>query len=118
MSTGRMRRSSTLEATRGKRSGTYGSDMPGERTSTPSTCPSCGSSLVDAPEPAPPAESVRVWMTEQDWSEPLLTRDVYSAYLVEHGSDAVDRDRFVRDLTRFGVREGTDGSGRRVLTCP
>ena len=66
----------------------------------------------------PPADSVRVWMTEQDWSRPLLTRDVYSAYLVEHGAEAVDRERFVRDLTRFGVREEPDAEGRRFLTCP
>ena len=57
-------------------------------------------------------------MAEQDWSEPLLTRSVYAAYLVEYGADAVDRERFVGDLARFGVREGTDDGGRRVLTCP
>ncbi|WP_432523654.1 hypothetical protein [Kineococcus sp. SYSU DK006] len=56
-------------------------------------------------------------MTEQDWSRPLPTRDVYSAYLVEYGAEAVDRERFVRDLSRFGVQEEPDAEGRRFLTC-
>ena len=95
--------------------------MSEARPTVPATCPSCGYSLTESSvdsQPIPPAESVRVWMTEQNWNESLLTRDVYAAYLVEYGADAVGRDRFVRDLTHFGVREGTDERGRRVLTCP
>lgn len=76
------------------------------------------STLQNPTDATPPAESVRVWMTEQDWSHPLLTREVYAAYLVEYGAEAVERERFVRDLRRFGVREDGDDSGRRVLTCP
>ena len=116
-----MRRGSALERTLDAPRATYSPVMPTDRSIASTTCPSCGHSLSGAPADSsstPPAESVRVWMTEQNWDEPLLTRDVYAAYLIEYGTDAVDRDRFVRDLARFGVHEGTDGGGRLVLTCP
>ncbi|WP_456599482.1 hypothetical protein [Blastococcus sp. SYSU DS0616] len=92
-----------------------------ENIDGPLVCPSCGTQLPRThtdQDTAPVAPSVRVWMTEQSWDEPRLTRDVYAEYLVEYADEAVDRARFVRDLRRFGVQEETDAGGRRVLICP